>query len=69
MKIYALAEYTYDWYEWEKVEATSFRRERLVELYNSTEQYSYPLIDIKDYDNYARQEIFHYCIIEVPFFK
>lgn len=66
MKIYGLAYYTYDWYEWETVEAVSFDRGKLVEEYQSKVEAA-DLVDSDNHEDYSTNERSHYMIIEIPF--
>lgn len=64
-KILALVLYTYDYYEWEEIKATSFDRKKLKELYKTIKQdyHNAPLIPFTKHQEYKADRIYH-CIIK-----
>lgn len=66
MKIYALVEHTYDYYEWSEVMVVSDEIEKL-KLWHAENMPSTPLINIESYERYANREECHVIIEEIDF--
>jgi len=70
-KMYALINYTYDHYEWEKTHSVSFDIEKLKKRYSELQnpRYIKPLIGIDDRENYYNKGLEHWTIEEIDFLQ
>ena len=70
-KMYALKNYMYDHYEWEKTYAVSFDVERLKECYSELQnpRFVKPLIRIEEQEHYASKDLEHWTIEEIDFLQ
>lgn len=66
--MYALVEFTYDYYEWERTIAVSEDPARLRERY-AEEDTDYPLISRALHRKFCDKEDHHFCIEPVAYIK